>query len=181
MAKVTVDASAINELARDITKAKRVLIGRLAERGYQLLRAEVPVDTGRLKQGVASPDVDYQKLEATLTVSERSNIIGSRSGKVIGADGKEKKTVTLRPQKAFNYAEAVAKGRPAIRPRRGKSLLIPVPTAPSGESYLIADGKIYVFRRSAEATRPNPFDERAARRLEGKSARIAEAVLRQFV
>jgi hypothetical protein len=60
-------------------------------------------------------------------------------------------------------------------------LLIPVPTAPSGESYLIANGQIFIFRRSVKATKPNPFDERAAKRLEGEAAKIGEAVLKQFV
>ncbi len=180
MATIEVDTKGIQELAREIEKAKKVLIGRLAERGYQLLRAEVPVDTGNLKQGVAPPDVNYQKLQATLTVSARSGRTGATQGTIIGADGEQKKTVSLRPNNAFNYAEAVAKGRPAISPKRAKMLIIPVASAPSGESYLLADGKVYVFRRSAAATIPNPFDERAATRLELEAERIGEAVLREI-
>jgi hypothetical protein len=42
-------------------------------------------------------------------------------------------------------------------------LLIPVPTAPVGESYLLAGGQIFVFRKSAAATARIPFDERAAK------------------
>jgi len=181
MAEVIVDAKAINELARDIEKAKRALLGRLAERGYQLLRAEVPFQTGNLKQGVASPDVNYSQMTAMLTVSARSASVGGLQAKVIGADGKEKKTVMLRPRAAFNYAEVVARGRPAISPKRGKALLIPVASAPSSGGYLIAGGQIYIVRKSARATKPNPFDERAARRLEGEADNIAEAVLRKFV
>ena len=67
MAEVVVDTKAIDELGRDLDRAKRALIGRLGERGYQLLREEVPYVTGNLKQGVSTPDVDYEALTATLT------------------------------------------------------------------------------------------------------------------
>lgn len=180
MADVVVDKKAVAELARDIERAQRILLGRLAERGYQLLRAEVPVDTTNLQQGVAPPDVDYPGLQATLTVSARSAGTGDGSATLFGADGEQKKTVSLRPQKAFNYAETVVKGRPAISPKRAKVLIIPVAGAPDGESYLMIGGKAYVFRRSAAAVAPNPFDERAAKRLEGEALKIADAVLREI-
>jgi hypothetical protein len=184
MATIEVDARAVDKLAADIGKAKRQILGRLAERGYQLLRGEIKdtaYETGNLWQGVAPPDVDYEKSEAVITVSARSASIGGREAKVIGKDGKEKRSVTLRPQQAFNYAPAVARGRAAISPKSGKALIIPVPTAPSGESYLIADGKIYIVRRSAKATKPNPFDERAAKKLEGEAVSIGEAVLKKYL
>lgn len=181
MATITVDAKAINELAADIDKAKRQMIGQLAERGYQLLRDEVPFDTGNLKQGVAPPDVDLDKLTATLTVSASRGRTGSREATVVGADGKEKKRVTLRAQPSFNYAEAVARGRPSIAPKNGKALLIPVPTTPTRGGYLVAGGQIFVVRKSAKAVKANPFDERAAVRLEREAEGIAEKVLRKFI
>lgn len=181
MAEIVVNAKALDDLAADIAKAKRQFIGRLAERGYQLLRAEVPVATGNLKQGVAPPDVDYDKLEAVLTVSARSGRNAATSGVVIGADGQTKKHVSLRPRPSFNYAAAVARGRRAIRPKTAKVLLIPVPTAPVGESYVLAGGQVFIFRPSAKATQPNPFDERAAKRLEGEAQSIGEAILRKFL
>jgi hypothetical protein len=199
MAEVVVDSKAIRELAEDFVKAKRAFIGRLAERGYQLLRDEIKSSayrTGNLLQGVAPPDVDYDKLQALLTVSARSAETGATDAKMIGADGKQKRSVTLKPQKPFNYAESVARGRRGftakgaslgpkgerpVGPGFARALLIPVPTAPSGESYLIANGQIFIFRRSVKATKPNPFDERAAKRLEGEAAKIGEAVLKQFV
>lgn len=180
MTQIAADTRELERLARDMTRAKRQLIGRLAERGYQLLRQEVPYKTGNLKQGVAPPEVDYEKLEATLTVSARSARTGSLSGKIIGADGKEKKRVSLSARPAFNYAEPVARGRAAIRPKAGKALLIPVPTVPAGESYLLAGGQIFIFRRSAKATKPNPYDERAAVRLEKEAPGIADAILAKF-
>jgi hypothetical protein len=153
---VVVNTKELDKLGSDFVRAKRALIGRLGERGYQLLREEVPYLTGNLKQGVAPPDVNYEKLEATLKV-------------------------TLRPRPAFNYAAAVAEGRPAIAPRQAKALLIPVPTAPTTGGYLLAGGQIYVVRRSARATQPNPYDERAAKRLENEAPAIAESVLAKFV
>ncbi len=175
------DVKALEDLAADMTRAKRQLISRLAERGYQLLRAEVPFNTGNLKQGVAPPEVDHEQMSAVLTVSARSARTGSREARVIGRDGKEKGTVTLRPRPAYNYASAVALGRPAISPKSGKALIIPVATAPSGEGYLISGGQIYVVRRSAGLQKENPFHERAAERLEGEAERIATAVLERFV
>jgi hypothetical protein len=178
---VVVNTKELDKLGSDFVRAKRAYLGRLAERGYQLLRDEVPYLTGNLKQGVAPPDVNYLKLEATLTVSARSGATGSTEATIYGADGKEKKKVTLRTRPAFNYAAAVAEGRPAIAPRQAKALLIPVPTAPTTGGYLLAGGQIYVVRRSARATQPNPYDERAAKRLENEAPAIAESVLAKFV
>lgn len=181
MADLIADTRALPVLAEDMRKAKRQMLGRLAERGYQLLREEVPKVTRNLMQGVAPPEVDYEKLVAVLTVSARSARIGAQTGTVIGADGEEKKKVTLRPRPAFNYAAAVAEGRPAIRPTKSRALLVPVPSAPSGESYVLAGGQIFVFRKFAKATKPNPYHERAGSRLEGESAKIGESVLAKFV
>lgn len=176
---MSADTRALQETARDMQRAKRQLLGRMAERGYQILRQEVPEKTGNLKQGVAPPEVDYEKLEATLTVSARSAAVGSQEARVIGADGKEKKRVTLRPRPAFNYAELVARGNKAatLRPKTAKAFLVPVPTAPAGESYLIAGGQIFVVRRSRKGQKPNPYDERTAVRLEKEAPIIGEAIL----
>lgn len=179
MADVRIDTSEVNELAEEIEEAKRVLIARLGERGYQLLRDEVPEVTGNLKQGVAPPDVDFENLTATLTVSARSARTGASEGTLHLPSGKTR-SVKLRPQKEFNYAEAVATGRAAISPKKAKVLLIPVNAPPSGGSYITADGKIFILRPSAKAVAPNPFDERAAARLENESVGIGEAVLREI-
>jgi hypothetical protein len=52
VAEVIVDTKALDQLGKDLVRAKRALIGRLGERGYQLLREEVPYvdrqpETGR--------------------------------------------------------------------------------------------------------------------------------------
>lgn len=180
MSSIRVDTRGIDEFVVEMGKAKHALLGRLAESGYQLLRREIrqtAYETGNLLQGVAPADIDYPI--ATLTVSARSGRTGSRQATVHSPNGKTKK-VTLRAQRDFNYAEAVARGRAAIRPRTAKALLVPVPTAPSGESYLTVNGKIYVFRRRAAATKPNPFDDRAAAQLEAQAPRIGDAVFREF-
>ena len=177
----TADTKAIEQLVADMRRIKRQMIGRLAERGHILLKQEVPKKIRKLEKGVQNPEIDYENLVAILRVSAARDALGAGTGTVIGADGKEKKKVSLAPRPAFNYAAAVALGRSAIRPRKGKALLIPVPTAPSGESYLLAGGQIYVFRRSAKATKPNPYHERAAKRLEGEAQQIGESVLAKFV
>lgn len=181
MADITVNTDAIDELGANIEKAKGMLLGRLAERGYQLLRIEVPYQTGNLKQGVAPPDVNYPEMEAVLTVSARSGRTGISTGEVFDKDHKKVRNVSLRPSPAFNYAAAVARGRTSIAPRHGKALLIPVNAAPAGEGYLLAGGQIYVYRKSAAAVPANPFDERAAVRLEAEAPKIGEGVLREFV
>lgn len=181
MAKVSVNTEELQQLGKDIIKAKTVMLGRLAERGRKHLADEVPYRTGNLRQGVGAPDIDNLKLIATLTVSARSAATGGGTAEVFNAKGERKKTVSLRPSPAFNYAEAVAKGRPSIRPKTARALLIPVPSAPSGEGYLLIGGQVYIVRRSAAATKPNPFDERAAVKLEGEAEGIGLKVLEEFV
>lgn len=180
---VKVDTKAIEQLVVDIEKAKRAMLGRLAERGYQVLRAEVPVETGNLKQGVAPPQVDYARMQAELTVSARSGLSAGGAAEVFGADGKLKKVVTLRPSPAYNYAEVVARGnvQATLTPTHARAFLIPVPFAPTGEGYVMAGGKFFVFRRSRRGQAANPFDERAAVRLEAEAPGIGDAVLREFV
>jgi len=175
MADVKVDLKEVENLGREIRAGFNVSLGRLGERGFQLLRKEVPVDTGNLKQGVAPPDVDEANLSVTLTVSARSAATGGGQGTVHYENGKTK-SISLRPRIAFNYAEVVAKGRPAIRPKVGKALLIEVDGAPSGGSYITANGKTFVVRRSAKAVAPNPFDERAGNQIESDAPAIVGAV-----
>lgn len=173
MADVKVDISAVENLEKEVKAATIVALGRLGERGYQLLRREVPKDTRNLMQGVSPADVDEAALTATLVVSARSARTGG-GGVSVSAKGKVK-PISLRPQIAFNYAEVVARGRPALRPKTGKALLIEVKGTPNG-AYISAGGKTYVVRRSAAAVPANPYDERAARQLESEAPNIVGAV-----
>jgi hypothetical protein len=177
MAQVKADLSAIDELRKELEEMSRVALGRLAERGYQLLREEVPKVTRNLMQGVAPPEIKGNT--ATLTVSARSARRGARQATLHLKSGKTKK-VKLRATSAFNYAETVARGRPAISARRAKALIIPVDSPPIGESYIEADGQIYIVRQGAKAVPANPYDVRAARRLEGEAVMIVEAVAKEF-
>lgn len=179
MATIKIDTEAIDELVRDIEKAKRILLSRLAERGYQLLRKEVPYQTGNLRQGVAPPDVKYPR--ATLTVSARSARTGGGKATVHLKSGTTK-TVNLKPTRAYNYADVVAKGNKdtTLYPKKAKAFLIPIPTAPTDKSYLVADGQIYVVRRTRKAQKPNPYDERAAEQLETEAPAIGAAVLQEI-
>ena len=180
--EITVDTKEIDQLGKDIERARRALIGRLGERGEQIMREEVPYVTGNLKQGVTH-DVDYEKLEATIIASARSGATGAISATVIGADGKEKKKVSLKAQPAYNYAEVVARGNKeaTLSPKHAKAFLIPVPTAPEGESYLLAGAQIFVVRKTRKGQKPNPFDERTAKRLTDEAPSIGEAVLEKFL
>lgn len=175
MAKVTVDTTELEKLGKDMRAGSIIALGRLAERGGTLLRKEIPYKTGNLKQGVAPPEIDRRSLKATLTVSARSARSSATTGIVHYPSGKTK-TVALKPQIAFNYAEVVARGRPAIRPKTGRALIIEVDGAPSTGAYISAGGKIYVVRMSARAQKPNPFDERAAEQLGKESPAIVGEV-----
>lgn len=178
---VTVDLTAVEQLGTRIRAAEIVALGRVAERGYQLLRKEVPYVTGNLKQGVAPPDVDERNLTATLTVSARS---GRRDGgdATVHYPSGATKTVSLRPTVSYNYAEVVARGNKdaVLRPRTAKAFLIPVLSAPSGESYITFGSQIFILRRSRKGRKANPYDERAAAQLKKEAPAIVGAVFTEF-
>lgn len=178
MAEVDVDVRALEQLVKDIDAAKKLLLVRLAERGYRLLRAEVPVDTSNLRLGVARPDVDQQKGEATLTVSAHSAAKGARKATLHLKSGKEKE-ISLRPTPAYNYAEVVARGNKAV-PYKRKPMLIPVTTAPADESYITDGDQIYIVRIDRQRQKANPYDERAATRLEGEVPKIWKEIAEEF-
>lgn len=195
-ANVVVDTKALEQMAADMLEAKYALLARLGERGGQLLRIEAPERSGNLKKGVGAPEYDFPNMTATITVSASRDATGPQSGTIYNQAGVAKKEVTLKPQPGFNYAKTVVDGRRAFMAKGGRiakaghevigpgfahMLTIPVSTKPSTGSYLIVAGQIYIFRPSAKAVDPNPFDQRAATRLENEAPAIAEAVLRKFV
>lgn len=175
MANVTVDTTELKKLGENFRAGAIIALGRLGERGYQLLRKEVPKQTTNLQQGVAPPEIDKKSLTATLVVSARSASIGGGTGIIHYPSGKTK-TVQIRPQKPFNYAEVVARGRPAIKPKVGKALIIPVFGAVKGGTILEFNGQYYAIRKSAGAQKANPFDERAAEQLKREAPAIVNAV-----
>ncbi|MBX7170150.1 MAG: hypothetical protein K1X72_04280 [Pyrinomonadaceae bacterium] len=177
MSEVKVDISEVEKLGADFQKIGKWSLVALAQRGLNLLRAEVPVRSGNLKQkGIKEPEYDFEKLQAILTVSATSEALKEGEGTLHLPSGNTKK-VRLRPQPPFNYTTAVARGRAKARPRTAKVLLIPVSSVPSDESYITAGNQIYILRMSAKATKPNPFDERAAKRLKEESPAIVQKVV----
>ncbi len=175
--EVIVDEDNLDTFVDNLRKAKEMMLEQMAEKARILLRAEVPVATGNLKDGVGAPDVDRANMTATLTVSARSAASLGGVAEVFNSKGEPVKTVSLRPSPAFNYAEAVARGRVSISPKHGRAVLIPVTSAPIGEGYLISGGQ---YRRSAAAVAANPFDERAAARLDTEARSIAETALSKY-
>lgn len=182
---VTIDAKAIEKLGDEFDAAARAAIIRLLERGEQLLIQEMPERTGLLKgkKGNNSVSSDYRKTEqsyqgeiAVSAIRERRNEQGATLHLPSGAT----KKVSLRPQPAFDYAEAVARGRKEIRPRQAKALLIPVESVPAGQSYIEAGGEKFIIRPRAKATKPNPYDQRAGARLEKEAEGIFDKTLAEF-
>ena len=169
--KIKVDDRQVRGLSKDLSDGIRHGLFRITERGTVILREEVPKETHNLAQGV-SGDVNTARMEAKLLVSARSGRRGSRSA-TLHLPGGGTRQITLKASPAFDYAEAVARGTgvfgprgQVIKPKGGKALLIPVSTVPAGESYIEAGGQRFVVRRFTKGRRANPYDERAAVRLE---------------
>lgn len=177
MADVKVDLSEVKNIRKEVRAAMVVALGRLGERGYQLLRKEVPYQTGNLKQGVAPADIDESKLTATLVVSARSARVSGGSGTLHLPSGKTK-TVKLKPVIQYNYAEVVALGNlnDPVKPKKAKAMLIPVSSAPTDESYITSGSQMFVVRMSRKGKAPNRYDERAATQLENDSPNIVGEV-----
>lgn len=177
---MSVDLTALDELARQIDEFKRITLGHLVERGAEIVREEVPKDTHRLESGVSS-DVDYGKLTGEIIVSAESDRRGARKATLHLKDGQTRE-VKLRPTKAYNYAEVVARGNKdaTLYPKKAKAFLIPVSSAPSGGEYITDGDQIYVVRRSRKAQQPNPYDERAMKRLGDEAVGITTAIAQEF-
>jgi|GEM_PF-4959043 len=181
--EVEIDASALNELAANIEKAKGELTGRLAAAGADLMREEAPFATGNLYQGIAPTKIDTAAGTATITATAKRPSMTAGTGEVYRKGEPAGKRVSLSPQPEFNYAAAVALGRPAITPKPGKkALLIPLPNnVPPLGRYVRIDGRNYIYAKRAKAAAANPFHERAAKRLENDASIIADEVLRKFI
>jgi hypothetical protein len=201
--KINVDIKQVETLGFDFRQMAEVGLRRTVERGEQLLREEVPKKTHNLEQGVSS-DVDVSALRGDLIVSARSGRVGIEGALLHEASGKTKE-ISLRPQPAFDYAEAVARGTgiygprgAVITPKSGKALLIPIDGPPvslggkvvqgkrtvtlSGqqESYITSGGKTFIVRRFSKGMKPNQYDVRAAQRLEAEVQAIWERVVAAF-
>jgi hypothetical protein len=177
---MSLDLTALDELARQIDEFKRITLGKLVERGAEILREEVPKATHRLEAGVSS-DVDYEKLTGEIVVSAESDRRGARTATLHLKDGKTR-AVTLRPTKAYNYAEVVARGNKSatLYPNKAKAFLIPVSSAPATGEYITDGDQIYIVRRSRSGMKANDFDERAIKRLGDEAVGITTAIAQEF-
>jgi hypothetical protein len=188
--KIKIDERALKELGHDVEVAEEVGLRRVLERGEQLLREEIPKVTHNLAQGVSShvePRTRKGMLEGALVISARRGRTGARTATIHEASGKTK-TVSLKGQDTFDYAEAVAHGTGiygpagvAISPSKGKALLIPVSAPPTlngkPQGYVDIGGQIFIVRKSMKGMRANPYDERAGTRLGNEAPAIFDRAL----
>lgn len=190
--KIKVDTRQVQNLGFDFRRMLVVGLYRVTERGTVLLRQEVPKVTHNLQQGISS-DVDVAALRATLIVAARSGRTGAEGGLLHLPSGATRE-ITLRASPAFDYAEAVARGTgiygpkgSVIRSKRGRALLVPIgagetPRGKDGkpEAYIESNGQRFIVRRFVRGRKPNPYDVRAAQRLEGEVQIIFDRVVQAF-
>jgi hypothetical protein len=187
--KIKADTKQIDRLGAQFAAGAVIGLRRVLERGEQILRKEVPKATHNLMQGVSS-EVDPSAMRATLVVSARSGRRGPRKATLHLPSGKTKQ-IMLRPQPAFDYAEAVARGTgiygpkgKVITPKAGKGLLIPISGRPTGgtkkQSYIESGGQYFIVRPSMKGIKPDKFDERTADQLEREAPAIFDRALRDF-
>jgi len=191
MARIKIDLSEVKNLNVERRQATIVGLRRLTERGEQLTRDEAPRDSGNLKQGISSDVSIGEHLLGEIIAAARSR---SASGTAtLHLESGQTRRVELRPTPAFDYAEPVATGtglfgprHALITPRRGRALLIPGDSVPvdsktgKPEAYVDINGRIFIMRRSMKGMKPNPFDERAAQRLEAEAQSIMDAALEKL-
>jgi hypothetical protein len=159
----------------DIDRAIRRIRTRIRDRGVEIMREEVPSQSGYLRdrvKGTVSRDGEVSIFVQAFTHDTAT------TGTLILPSGKRKQ-VPLRGAKPFNYAKAVQEGTglfgpkgELIRPNRAKAMLIEVDSPPSDEPYIIARGKFYIFRQSSKGMRPNDYVGRTYKRLDPEIAKI---------
>lgn len=195
---IKVDVSDVLALGDEFSRASAVGLGRVVERAEQLVREEAPKVTRNLIQGVSSEVKKVGSLlRGEIVITARTGRTGQRSATLHLGPGfhwhggelvYESVQITLRAVPAFNYPEAVARGtgvygpkRTPIVPRKAKALLVPVDGVPTVngkvEPYIESGGQLFVMRRSLKGRRPNPYDERAAARLNGEAQDIYNRAL----
>lgn len=180
--KINANTGQIKELGDALHKAAEVGLRRVVERGEQIVREEVPKVTHNLEHGVSS-DIEIPRtglLRGNIIVSARAGRRGPRTGTLHLPSGKTK-TVSLRGQPAFDYAEVVATGRATLRPKNAKALLIPVGSVATlngkPQPYIESQGQKYIVRPEAKATKPSRYDEESAKRIEKEAPAIFDRAL----
>lgn len=177
---VKVDVSGLIKTEKQLAKGAKLTLANITERGRQILPEEMPEETGQLKNtGVKAAIYDFDNLTAVIPISAVRNSVGSRSATLHLPSGKTKQ-VTLRAQKAYDYARVVAQGNPAMKPKHAKVFLIPVASANIANSYITDGGNTYILRPEVKELKPNPYDARSAKRLQGEAPGIAEKVFNKL-
>lgn len=178
--EVTVDTKALEQVAADYAKAGKLAMVKLLNAGKVYLEEEAPKDSGRLRgdrsasgsiSGTYTQTADSFKGEITISAINAARAAASAT--VHYPSGKTKE-VKLRAQKPFDYAKAVATGKPRqVAPKQARAFLIPVQSAPTNETYLTSGGKIFITRRHLAAVKPNDYPGRALKRLSA----VADAIV----
>lgn len=189
MTRIKVDTSQIKKFGDERRQATIVGLRRVMERGEQLTRDEAPRASGNLKQGISSDvRVTKRSIRGEINVAARSRT--TAGGAVLHLPSGKTRRVRLRASPAYDYGLAVAGGtglygprKALIKPRKRRALLIPVDVVPidrktgKPEAFIDVNGQSFILRRSMKGMKPNPFDERAARRLEGEAQSIMDTAL----
>jgi hypothetical protein len=179
------DLSQLRGLREVFRASFRRGVERAARRGAKLVAEEAPEGEGLLKGGAdfeMSP-ADGRALEARITMSAVRPPEGESYATLHLPSGKTRQ-IRLARQPAYDYARAVAEGTglfgargQRIEPRRARALRVEVERVEPGESYVSHAGRLFVYRRFVRGMRPNPYDERAARRLLEEAPGIVERAL----
>lgn len=156
--KVEIDLREVSGLGRDIHEGMGVGLTDATNRGVEITKEEIPELSGRLKEGV-KPRVDLKSMTGEVEVSAIRPATPAREETVQLLSGRTK-DVKFAAQPAYDYAQVVAEGSglygvrgQVIKPRRAKKLRFVIGGRP-------------VFAGQVEGQKPNPYDERAANRLE---------------
>lgn len=185
--KIKVDTRQVQNLGFDFRQMALAGLIQTKDYGERFLRDE----TSKIsKEFRVASDVDPRRLRVSLFATAIRNARSGQSAEVVYPSGRTKE-VSLRPQPEFDFARAVAEGTGEhgprgrrIFPRHAKVLLVPKSIGPRlgdrSESFLRIDGRYFVFRRFSRGMRPNPYDERAARKLEAVVDEIWDRVVKVF-
>lgn len=185
--RIKVDRKQVENLGFDFRQMAVAGLIQTKDYGERFLRDETQKISREFR--VAS-DIDQKTLKASLFATAIRNARSGQSAEVVYPSGKTKE-VSLRPRPEFDFARAVAEGtgefgprKRRIFPRHAKVLLIPKSSGPRlgerKESFVRIDGKYFVFRRFSRGMRPNPYDERAAQKLEAVVDQIWDRVVKAF-
>jgi hypothetical protein len=182
--RVNVDLSDARKIVGDCRRAEERAMHDLASRSVVVVKEEAPHHgnpASKLQEGIKADDLKHvsdSHLEVDIVVSAERPAQAATTGLMHLPSGKVK-PIKVQATDAFDYTRAVIEGTGIFGPRgsvitarRSQMLLIPVPGAFPGQSYITARGQTFLVRPASVGMRPNPFPERASVRLEGEAEEI---------